>query len=283
MLQEHLVERLKVLRVAVTTGEGTSGASVTAPALVATSLPTWHAVCSCIAHEQEGRPLHATVRTRAVSTESNAKTRLRDVGDARCPGRLQARLARHWPRTPTEELFTRPDVVDAAMTDVLRPSQVVRKAPTGIAGLDEITHGGLPAGRPTLVCGGPGSRQDAARHQLPGQRHRPVRRAGRADELRGERRGTRPRTSPRSASTWPRWSRRSAWPSTTSTSTAAEIEETGEYDLEGLFVRLDHAVSSVKPSAWCSTPSSRCSPACRTRPCCARSCAGCSAGCATAT
>jgi circadian clock protein KaiC len=30
------------------------------------------------------------------------------------------------------------------------------KVRTGIAGLDEITHGGLPAGRPTLVYGGPG-------------------------------------------------------------------------------------------------------------------------------
>src|SRR5437764_10848673 len=30
------------------------------------------------------------------------------------------------------------------------------KAPTGIQGLDEVTGGGLPKGRPTLVCGGPG-------------------------------------------------------------------------------------------------------------------------------
>ncbi len=30
------------------------------------------------------------------------------------------------------------------------------KAPTGIQGLDEITGGGLPRGRPTLVCGGVG-------------------------------------------------------------------------------------------------------------------------------
>jgi circadian clock protein KaiC len=30
------------------------------------------------------------------------------------------------------------------------------KCPTGITGLDEITGGGLPLGRPTLVCGGPG-------------------------------------------------------------------------------------------------------------------------------
>src|SRR5262245_19077405 len=30
------------------------------------------------------------------------------------------------------------------------------KAPTGIEGLDEITGGGLPRGRPTLVCGSAG-------------------------------------------------------------------------------------------------------------------------------
>jgi circadian clock protein KaiC len=30
------------------------------------------------------------------------------------------------------------------------------KARTGITGLDELTLGGLPAGRPTLICGGPG-------------------------------------------------------------------------------------------------------------------------------
>src|SRR5262245_60862549 len=30
------------------------------------------------------------------------------------------------------------------------------KCPTGIIGLDEITGGGLPRGRPTLVCGGAG-------------------------------------------------------------------------------------------------------------------------------
>ena len=31
------------------------------------------------------------------------------------------------------------------------------KAPTGIAGFDEITGGGLPRGRTTLLVGGPGS------------------------------------------------------------------------------------------------------------------------------
>ncbi len=34
-------------------------------------------------------------------------------------------------------------------------AQDLLKAPTGIKGLDEITGGGLPQGRTTLVCGAP--------------------------------------------------------------------------------------------------------------------------------
>src|SRR5436190_22420951 len=33
----------------------------------------------------------------------------------------------------------------------------LKKALTGIKGLDEITYGGLPVGRPTLVCGAAGA------------------------------------------------------------------------------------------------------------------------------
>ncbi len=33
------------------------------------------------------------------------------------------------------------------------PATLLAKTPTGISGLDEVTHGGLPRGRPTLVCG----------------------------------------------------------------------------------------------------------------------------------
>src|ERR1700716_4718200 len=32
----------------------------------------------------------------------------------------------------------------------------LEKARTGIAGFDEMTNGGVPKGRPTIVCGGPG-------------------------------------------------------------------------------------------------------------------------------
>jgi circadian clock protein KaiC len=38
-----------------------------------------------------------------------------------------------------------------------RSSSVLPKSPTGIKGFDEITGGGLPAGRPSLVCGPPGA------------------------------------------------------------------------------------------------------------------------------
>ena len=39
---------------------------------------------------------------------------------------------------------------------IAKPRPQLPKSPTGIQGLDEITGGGLPKGRPTLVCGGAG-------------------------------------------------------------------------------------------------------------------------------
>ena len=38
-----------------------------------------------------------------------------------------------------------------------RPRSLLGKTPTGINGFDEITGGGLPTGRPSLVCGPPGA------------------------------------------------------------------------------------------------------------------------------
>jgi circadian clock protein KaiC len=38
----------------------------------------------------------------------------------------------------------------------LKPGRELPKTPTGISGLDEITLGGFPKGRPTLLCGGAG-------------------------------------------------------------------------------------------------------------------------------
>jgi circadian clock protein KaiC len=47
---------------------------------------------------------------------------------------------------------------EAVMTEAApRELTALAKAPTGIRGLDEVTGGGLPRGRPTLVCGPAGS------------------------------------------------------------------------------------------------------------------------------
>src|SRR5262245_29499550 len=55
----------------------------------------------------------------------------------------------------------RPSCVTTQPLDTRRDDGVaiptsLPKAPTGISGLDDITTGGLPRGRPTLVCGNAG-------------------------------------------------------------------------------------------------------------------------------
>jgi circadian clock protein KaiC len=46
-----------------------------------------------------------------------------------------------------------PSVSSPSVTPSAAPLRQLPKAPTGISGLDEVTGGGLPLGRPTLVCG----------------------------------------------------------------------------------------------------------------------------------
>jgi len=41
-------------------------------------------------------------------------------------------------------------------SDETQKNDALQKCPTGIKGLDEVTGGGIPQGRPTLVCGGAG-------------------------------------------------------------------------------------------------------------------------------
>src|SRR4028118_459469 len=46
-----------------------------------------------------------------------------------------------------------PSVSSPSVMPSAAPLRQLPKAPTGISGLDEVTGGGLPLGRPTLVCG----------------------------------------------------------------------------------------------------------------------------------
>jgi len=125
-----------------------------------------------------------------------------------------------------------------------RPLAQLAKAPTGIAGFDEVTMGGVPAGRPTLVCGSAGCGKSlfgveflirgAVQYGEPGvlmtfeETEDDIRKNVASlgfdvekliaqkklyiDFVRVER---------------------------------AEIDENGEYDLEGIFVRLAHAIQTV--------------------------------------
>jgi circadian clock protein KaiC len=120
----------------------------------------------------------------------------------------------------------------------------LEKAFTGIAGFDEITAGGLPAGRPTIVCGGPGCGKTmfameflvrgATRFGEPGVL---MTFEETSDEMTRnvESLGFDLKTLAGRKKLFLDYVR--VEPS--------EIQETGEYDLEGLFIRLQHAVDSI--------------------------------------
>lgn len=118
------------------------------------------------------------------------------------------------------------------------------KCPTGIAGLDEITEGGLPRGRPTLVCGAAGSGKTLLAIEFL------VRGITEFDEpgvfLAFEE--TAEDLADNVASLGfdlPGLIRRKRLSIDHVHIERSEIEETGEYDLEGLFVRLGAAIDEV--------------------------------------
>ena len=127
-----------------------------------------------------------------------------------------------------------------------RPAQAraLPKAATGIEGLDEITKGGLPKGRPTLVCGGPGCGKTllAAEFLIRGATQFDEPGALISFEETGEELAANVRSlgfdmdalieQKKLAVDYVRVE-------------PNEIEEVGEYDLEGLFVRLALAIDSV--------------------------------------
>jgi circadian clock protein KaiC len=141
---------------------------------------------------------------------------------------------------------SRLDRTESRVASLLPPplGRELAKTCTGIRGLDEITRGGLPTGRPTLVCGGPGSGKTllaltflvngATQFDEPGVL---MTFEENADEIASDVASLGfdlPKLidAQKLAVDYVRVER-------------GEIEETGEYDLEGLFVRLDHAIRTV--------------------------------------
>lgn len=124
------------------------------------------------------------------------------------------------------------------------PRQDIAKAATGISGLDAVTGGGLPAGRPTLICGAAGCGKTlfgmtflvkgATEHGEPGVlmsfEETAEDLAANVTSLGFDMPGL--IADKRLVIDYVRVER-------------SEIEEAGEYDLEGLFVRLGHAIDTV--------------------------------------
>lgn len=118
------------------------------------------------------------------------------------------------------------------------------KAPTGIQGLDEITGGGLPKGRPTLVCGGTCCGKTLLAMEF---------------LVRGATQFNEPGVFMAFEETAKDLTQNVASLGFDLTDLVArnqivldyvyiersEIEESGEYDLEGLFIRLGQAIDSV--------------------------------------
>lgn len=126
----------------------------------------------------------------------------------------------------------------------VRKPSTIEKTPTGISGLDNITNGGLPKGRTTLVAGGAGSGKTLFGMEFLVQ-------------------GAMQYGEPGVAMTF----EETAEEITSNMASLGhdvdvlvkrkklfldyvhverrQIEETGEYDLEGLFIRLDYAIKTI--------------------------------------
>jgi circadian clock protein KaiC len=124
------------------------------------------------------------------------------------------------------------------------PKPLLPKSLTGIQGLDEITGGGLPRGRPTLVCGGAGCGKTLFAAEFL------VRGAAQFGEpgvfMSFEETDTELKDNVKSLGfDLAGLVRRKQLLLEHVYIERSEIHETGEYDLEGLFVRLNYAIDSI--------------------------------------
>jgi len=124
------------------------------------------------------------------------------------------------------------------------PLRFLKKVPTGIGGFDEITGGGIPAGRPTLVCGSAGCGKSLLATEF---------------LVRGITQYGEPGVLMTFEETVADIEKNVASLGFNVADLIAkkklvidyvhidrsEIEENGEYDLEGLFIRLGHAIDTI--------------------------------------
>lgn len=125
-----------------------------------------------------------------------------------------------------------------------KKAQSIPKTPTGIEGFDEITLGGIPKGRPTLVCGSAGCGKSLFAFQFLERGISLYKEPGVLISFEESKKDISENVGSLGINAeeliaanklridYVRVDR-------------SEIEETGEYDLDGLFIRLNHAVESI--------------------------------------
>src|SRR5690348_11639403 len=119
------------------------------------------------------------------------------------------------------------------------------KAATGIQGLDEITNGGVPRGRTTLVVGSPGCGKTLLAMQF--LAHGALHCGEPGVCLQFEETAEKLAANVSSLGVNLDWlARRKKLLVDNILIERNEIEETGAYNLDGIFIRLGHAVDSIK-------------------------------------
>ena len=120
----------------------------------------------------------------------------------------------------------------------------IARSPTGISGLDEITMGGLPTGRPTLICGGPGCGKTLFAMEF---LVRGATELGENGVFMSFEESAQELTANVASLSFDleQLQQQKKLEIDYGHVDRNEIEETGEYDLEGLFVRIRSAIESV--------------------------------------
>jgi len=126
----------------------------------------------------------------------------------------------------------------------VKSSDLLEKVATGIAGFDEITNGGLPAGRPTLVCGGAGCGKSLFGTEFLVRGITQYQEAGVLMTFEETAADIKKNVSSLGFNISDLIARKKLFIDHVRVE-RSEIEENGEYDLEGLFIRLDHAIKTV--------------------------------------
>src|SRR6185437_3714555 len=116
--------------------------------------------------------------------------------------------------------------------------------PTGINGLDEITAGGLPRGRATLICGSAGSGKTEFAMEFLVRGARDLGEPGVFMSFEESDEDLKSNVLSLGFDLDDLIAKKALALDYVAVE-RSEIEETGEYDLEGLFIRLQHAIDSV--------------------------------------